>query len=191
MSQNLTNRQAARIAGCSHTAIADAKKSGHLPTLSDGNVTREAVEKWNTERRAPRGGKHRKLATQLAGKKLPVVLISNDADIPEKALAALTKEGVFKDRATAELYRDSYVARLRQIEYEREAGKVIEVEHVARIVGESLARVRTRLLAIPAEQAPGLHRLKTVTELQAGLLECITEALTELVEATAFEGEIA
>jgi hypothetical protein len=36
-------------------------------------------------------------------------------------------------------------------------------------------------MAIPAEQAPALHRCKTVGQLQDQLLECITDALTELV----------
>jgi hypothetical protein len=42
--------------------------------------------------------------------------------------------------------------------------------------------VRTRLLSIPAEHAPRIHRMKTVTEVQDILQELITEALEELTK---------
>ena len=42
------------------------------------------------------------------------------------------------------------------------------------------AQLRTELLAIPAEQAPRVHRLKTVAEIQDLLEELIVEALESL-----------
>jgi hypothetical protein len=56
MQNSLSNRAAAKIAGCTHKAIADAKKSGHLPALADGTVSPEALKTWQESRRAPRGG---------------------------------------------------------------------------------------------------------------------------------------
>jgi len=41
--------------------------------------------------------------------------------------------------------------------------------------------VKTRMLAVPAEQAPALHRLKTVVELRDALTKAITDALDQLV----------
>lgn len=109
-----------------------------------------------------------------------------DDDLHDAAAAVVAALGLFPSKAEAELAKESWIAHMRRLQYEREAGKVIEVQHVAKIVGESLARVRTRLLAIPAEQSPRLNRIKTVTELQDALLECITEALQELVDPAAF-----
>jgi hypothetical protein len=51
---------------------------------------------------------------------------------------------------------------------------------VSREVGEEYAKVRTRLLSIPSELAPRIHRLKTVAEVQDALRDGITEALEDL-----------
>jgi hypothetical protein len=67
-----------------------------------------------------------------------------------------------------------------QLEYDRDSGLVVDVTEVAKAVGAEYAKVRTRLLSIPAEQAPRLHRCKTPAELQDMLQEIITEALEEL-----------
>ena len=76
--------------------------------------------------------------------------------------------------------KENYLALLNQLEYDQKAGAVVWVSDVAKAVGDEYAKVRTRLLAIPAEQAPRLHRLKTVTQVQDALQEIITEALEEL-----------
>ena len=57
---------------------------------------------------------------------------------------------------------------------------MVMADAVLEEVGAEYAKVRTRLLAIPSEQAPRIHRLKTVTEVQCVLLDIITEALEEL-----------
>lgn len=76
--------------------------------------------------------------------------------------------------------KENYLALLNQLEYDQKAGAVVLVAEVAKAVGEEYSKVRTRLLAIPAEQAPRLHRYKTVNELQDALQEIITDALEEL-----------
>jgi hypothetical protein len=189
MPDGLSDAEAGRVAGVSRVAIFKAKKTGHLPSLPNGKISAEALDKWINSRRAPRV--NRTQVNKVTVNKKPGAekivrefLADPDAD-PETAAAALTAHGIFRDRAKAELWRDSYAARLAQLKFEREAGKVVEVEHVARIVGESLARVRSKLMAIPAEQAPQLHRCRTVNALQDLLLEVITEALEELVTEAA------
>ncbi|MFH5926434.1 hypothetical protein [Roseomonas xinghualingensis] len=84
------------------------------------------------------------------------------------------------DIAEAERVKENYLALLRQLEYDQKSGAVVPVADVARVVGEQLARVRTRLLAIPAEQAPRIHRCKTAAEVQGVLADVVTEALEEL-----------
>jgi len=80
--------------------------------------------------------------------------------------------------------KENYLALLNQLDYDQKSGAVVAVAEVASVVGASYARVRTRLLAIPAEQAPKLHRLRTVNEVQDALLEIITKALEELTRGT-------
>ncbi|WP_219847338.1 hypothetical protein [Burkholderia multivorans] len=82
--------------------------------------------------------------------------------------------------------KENYLALQAQLEYDRDAGLVVAVADVAKAVGEEYAKVRTRLLAIPAEHAPRIHRLKTVIEVQDALHEIIVEALEELTR----DGEV-
>ena len=59
---------------------------------------------------------------------------------------------------------------------------MVAVADVARLIGEQFSKVRTRLLAIPAERAPHLHRLKTVAEVEDALRGYVTAALEELTQ---------
>jgi len=80
----------------------------------------------------------------------------------------------------ARRFKENYLGLMAQLEYDRDSGLVVDVTEVAKAVGAEYAKVRTRLLSIPAEQAPRLHRCKTPAELQDMLQEIITEALEEL-----------
>jgi hypothetical protein len=78
--------------------------------------------------------------------------------------------------------KENYLALAAQLEYDRDAGLVVEVADVAKVVGDEYAKARTKLLAIPAEHAPRLHRIKTVVELEDALRGIITNALEELTQ---------
>lgn len=80
----------------------------------------------------------------------------------------------------ARCFKENYLGLKAQLEYDRDSGLVVDVTEVAKAVGSEYAKVRTRLLSIPAEQAPRLHRCKTPAELQDMLQEIITEVLEEL-----------
>jgi phage terminase Nu1 subunit (DNA packaging protein) len=92
----------------------------------------------------------------------------------------LIATGAEMDFDEARRVKENYLALQAQLEYDRDAGLVVAVADVAKAVGDEYAKVRTRLLAIPAEHAPRLQRLKTVIELQDALHEIIVEALEEL-----------
>lgn len=95
-------------------------------------------------------------------------------------VASIRASGTPLSLAEAELLKESALARLRQLEYDQKSGAVVAVADVARAVGQAFARVRTRLLAIPAEQAPRVHRCRTVAEVQDALQDVIVQALEEL-----------
>lgn len=92
----------------------------------------------------------------------------------------ITASGAEWSTDEARRIKENYLALLNQLEYDQKAGAVVLAADVAKAVGAEYAKVRSRLLAIPAEQAPRIHRLKTVTEVQDALQELITEALEEL-----------
>lgn len=84
------------------------------------------------------------------------------------------------DLNEARRVKENYLALLSQLEYDQKSGAVVAVQDVAKVWGEILARVRTRLLAIPAQCAPQAQRAKTVPEAQGVIQSAVTEALEEL-----------
>lgn len=94
----------------------------------------------------------------------------------------LIATGAEMDFDEARRVKENYLALQAQLEYDRDAGLVVAVADVARAVGDEYAKVRTRLLSIPAEHAPRLQRMKTVIEVQDALHEIIVEALEELTQ---------
>lgn len=120
--------------------------------------------------------------TIAAGNRPAKVTVRDGESIEQaagRALAASNDDITIDD---ARLMKEKYLGLLNQLEYDRESGLVVESAIVAREVGEEYAKVRTRLLSIPAEQAPYLHRLKTVVEVQDALQQMITDALEELTK---------
>jgi hypothetical protein len=123
----------------------------------------------------PQGNK-RKTVTQAASEVTLGVGESAEA-AAERILTGAVELLSFDE---ARRFKENYLGLMAQLEYDRDSGLVVDVTEVARAVGAEYAKVRTRLLSIPAEQAPRLHRCKTPAELQDMLQEIITEALEEL-----------
>jgi hypothetical protein len=158
-------REFARLANCSHTLVQKAIKSGHLGAFPDGSLDPTLVSSgWR--------------AANRRGNAEVAVAAGETAD--EAAERILSAIGASWSLAEAERIKENYLALLRQLEYDTKAAAVVPVDAVAKRVGAEFARVRTRLLAIPAEQAPRLHRCRTIPELQDALMEVIVEALQEL-----------
>jgi hypothetical protein len=109
-----------------------------------------------------------------------VTVERNPGETPAQAAERIVLSVAPHSFEEARRIKENYLALLNQLDYDQKSGAVVAVAEVAGAVGASYARVRTRLLAIPAEQAPKLHRQKTVNEVQDALLEMITRALEEL-----------
>jgi hypothetical protein len=97
--------------------------------------------------------------------------------VEQAVVRVLGANGAEMSFEEARRVKENYLALLNQLEYDKESGLVVEAAEVAKAVGAEYAKVRTRLLAIPAEQAPRVHRLRTVNEVQDCLHELIQEAL--------------
>ena len=177
-----------RLMGVSRKTITDWKSKGRIVMLGDlvdreaslgkladaGNVRARAVTSpapagpaGNTEGNTPapppaRPGRPRRETPAEAAERI------------------VLNAGGLLSEADAQTLKENYLARLRQLEYDTKAGQVVLIRDVVEAVGTEYARVRTRLLAIPAEQAPRLAQLKTVPEIQDALMRMIVEALEEL-----------
>lgn len=121
-------------------------------------------------------GNKPKTVTQAASE----VTLAAGESADDAAERILTGNVQLLDFDEARCFKENYLGLKAQLEYDRDSGQVIDVTEVAKAVGAEYAKVRTRLLSIPAEQAPRLHRCKTPAELQDILQEIITEALEEL-----------
>jgi phage terminase Nu1 subunit (DNA packaging protein) len=166
----------ARLRGVSKKTVTQWKQEGKL-VLGDGGVDVEASNAYLQKyRSAGLKGNSKGNAEAVA---LPHVL---DGETTEQAATRiLTAVGAGMSLEEAKRVKENYLALLSQLEYDQKSGAVVLVSDVATAVGKEYSRVRTRLLAIPAEQAPRIHRLKTVTEVQDALQGLITDALEELI----------
>jgi len=137
-----------------------------------GSVTHAVTHDGKvTAKRAP------KKSVTAADAEVTVRADETPARAAERILAATGMELDFDE---ARCMKENYLALLNQLEYDQKSGLVVAVADVAKAVGEEYAKVRTKLLAIPAEQAPAIHRLRTVLEVQDALQEMIVHALEEL-----------
>nr|WP_132454210.1 hypothetical protein [Paraburkholderia sp. BL8N3] len=114
------------------------------------------------------------------GNKAVEVTKRPDESYEQAAVRVLTANGADMNLDEARRVKENYLALLNQLEYDQKSGAVVAVADVARAVGDEYAKVRTRLLAIPAEHAPRIQRLKTAIEVQDALQEIIVDALEEL-----------
>ncbi|MBM9401560.1 hypothetical protein JUN65_08170 [Gluconacetobacter azotocaptans] len=176
MAGSISQSEAARRAGVSRAAIQKHLASGRI--VSDGNkVDLASFEVWMACRTDLQPG----VQPATPPVAVPVAAYGQPSEAPEAAAARLINEnGAPYQTPEAIRIKENYNALLKQLEYDLKSGKVVEAALVTKAVGEEYARVRTRLLAIPAEQAPALHRCKTVAELQDRLLTLITRVLEEL-----------
>jgi hypothetical protein len=165
----------ARMRGVSEKTVSVWKKEGRL-VLSDGGVDVDASNAFLAKYRTAGLGKAGK--GKASGKGAPEV---RAGETPAQAADRILSEtGADMSIEEAKRVKENYLALLNQLEYDQKSGAVVAVADVAKAVGDEYARVRTRLLAIPAERAPDIHRMKTVTEVQDALQEMIVQALEEL-----------
>lgn len=175
-----TKAEYARRHGVSKAAVQKWEKNGWL-VFSGTAVDVEASDAQLARYRNSHDGRAKK-SKPSASKPEPKVnrRVSEDETPAQAAERILTAIGADMSIEEAKRVKENYLALLNQLEYDQQAGLVVAVDEVARVVATEYAKVRTRLLAIPAEQAPRLHRLKTVAEVQDALQEIVTEALEEL-----------
>jgi hypothetical protein len=177
-------REFARRDGCDDKLVRRAIKSGHLSTRPDGELDPALVgSPWRlTNRRNAGIADADTPADALSAPRqqvpsAPVKILQPGETAEEAADRIMQASGATLPLIDAERLKENYIALLRQLEYDTKSGLVVPVTEVARVVGAQFAQVRTRILSLPAEQAPQLHRLKTVVELQDALHAMLAEAL--------------
>ena len=184
-------RAFAKLDGCSEKLVRGAIKAGQLKALPNGKLDPAlAGTGWRrTNRRAePGADKVRRVRTpQSAPSSAAPAEIGDVDDVDDAGFAEGASGDAIVNHAEADRRKAVALAELRELEFDQKSGRVVPIDQVVRHVGAEYARVRTRLLKLPVEQAPRLHRINTPLEIQDALKEVITQALEEL----SFDGETA
>ncbi|KTT24251.1 hypothetical protein SB14R_10410 [Pseudomonas oryzihabitans] len=185
----------AALHGVSRKTVTTWKARGWLVFDADGAVDVEAsnallakyrrdgieavTQAQDSVTQTPLGNKNGngKSAVTSAAARVTIRAGESAGDAAERILIAT---GATMNIDEAKRVKENYLALQAQLEYDRDAALVVDVAAVARVVGQEYAKVRNKLLAIPAEHAPRIHRLRTVLEVQDALHGIIVEALEEL-----------
>jgi len=120
-------------------------------------------------------------ALRKQGILLPEVTDGDDDTGVEEAFARMVANGqALLSKADAERVKENYAALLKQLEYDRQAGSVAEIDDVVVAVASELALVRNRLLNIGSKVAPRLVALRSAEEIKEMIDEEVIAALNEL-----------
>lgn len=157
----ISQSEAARRAGISRPAIKKNIDAGKIKS-DGGRVILASFEEWMTTRSGVQPD-----------------LQPDATKVAEGEAADLLAKGLMPT-AIAFQVEQNYKALQRKLEYDQKSGRVVDADLIAKAVGAKFATVRTKLLAIPAEQAPTLARCKTPRELRDRLEKLIFRALEEL-----------
>lgn len=165
-------REFARRESCDKTIVRRAITAGRLAALPNGNLNPSLVgTPW-------RGSRSKQTK---AGDTVPIAAPMHGETIEEEAKRlTATAASQFATKADAEKVKETYLALLRKLEFDEKSGEVVKISSVAKRVGEEYARVRSRLISIPAEVAPALAAMKTAEAVRDFLEKEITQVLMEL-----------
>lgn len=81
-------------------------------------------------------------------------------------------------------------AALAELDVAKRRGEVIEIEEVARVIGDDYANVRAKLLSIPTKLAPQLLGVEETAEIKGLIERALTEALEELTADGIYSGDL-
>lgn len=176
----VTQAEFARLRKASKQSVSLWKKQGLLVLDQDGTINVKASNKA-LDARPPvyRGGK-----TQRGASEDPAAQL-------ESAATALLETGARPMVSHAEALRrkENYLALLKELEYDRDSGAVVEVAEVAKQVSAEYAVVRAKLIGIPARVAGRIAALRSPEEIKALLDGAISEALAGLTLDTRTPGD--
>lgn len=160
----------ARLSGVTRNTVTKWKTRGWLVMRGDRvdvDASNARLKKYRRDG-LPKGGEVTPRVTRKRG------------ETPNQAAERIALSGAPYDIDEARRIKENYLALLNQLEYDERSGAVVAVQDVAGAIGQQLSRVRTRLLAIPAECATRVLVLKTAPEVQEALRAAVIEALEEL-----------
>lgn len=172
MAEGLSIREFARRDGCDDKVVRRKITSGHLPTLPDGTLDDALVgTDWRrrTFKPADTGDENEDVRT-----------FDEDETAEEIADRLVTESGAPWTKAEAERVKENYLARLKQIDYDKRNGLVVEIEDVFKAVVGEYSLVRNKLTGIGSKLAHEVVLLQSAEEVKALIDKEVAKALEEL-----------
>ncbi|MCP1245985.1 hypothetical protein NKW54_08535 [Acetobacter cerevisiae] len=176
-SETISQSEAARRAGVSRAAIQKNLLSGRI-VANGKRVDLASFDEWLAARKSMQEGVQPPLQPEVQPA-APVAAAAQQAQLGSPEGKEPFIQGLLPTAVAFQVEQNAK-ARLRQLEFDQKSGAVVEVSVVVAAVGKEYAGVRRKLLALPAEHAPSIHRCKTVADVQERLRVLITRALEEL-----------
>lgn len=184
--KEVTQAEFARLRGVSRKAVTKWKSRGLLVLTEGGLVVVAETNKRLDDRPTLNRGGAASSAPKPSSGSGPRASRSKEprsGEPPRSSVLDSTPEGQAMTQglthADAARVKEIALARRQMQAFEREQGKLVDIETVARLVEQEYAVVRERLLAIPGKMAAKLVD-RTRSEIEAALQEEVTEALDEL-----------
>lgn len=173
-------REFARRESCDEKIVRRKIASGHLKTLPDGKLNAAFVGTGWRVRKASADSLPASALSAPALSASPVRI--NPDETPEQAAERIVfQDGrVFPSEAEAKRHKESFLALMRELDYDRENGSVVSIIDVVLAVAAEYALVRTRLLNIATRVAPRAAMLRSAEEVRALIDEEVALALKEL-----------
>ena len=98
----------------------------------------------------------------------------------QEAAAAAVGDTSRMDLDESRRRKEAANAAMAEIDLAKRRGELVEVEHIAEIVGDEYSRLRQRLLGLPVKIAPMLDTAETLQERREIIEDAIVECLAEL-----------
>lgn len=175
MAEAISQADFARRRGVSRKTVTQWKAKGLVAMTPEGLVKVEESEWLLADRpQTYRGG--------TVKSSIPKVPKAEEGETPEDAASRIVMdEGLAPfSHAEAARVKENYLAMLRQLEYDTEAGKVVRIEDVAAAVVEQFSRIRNKFLNVASRVAPRAAALKSPTEVKALIDAEVSQILQEL-----------
>lgn len=188
MSEYLSQRKFAEHAGVSHVWINRLVKEGKLPTnekgripLTEGLKAFKASQQPGYDANREHGKAQRQAAVKPTRKAAPPPDPELDDNDDEPTLPSIggSTAGVNAAFNKARLAEKTYQAKLKQIEYQREKGELVDKDDIREDAMKTGAELREKLSAIPPRIAPLCEGLPA-REIQGIIDVAINEALEAL-----------
>lgn len=179
----VTQKEFAEICGVSKAAVTKWKSKGLL-VFGENNLVNVSATQEKLENRPAkyRGGTAKTFSDSNNYFSEPDDFEDDDS-MPEE------NDDDNISHAEATRRKEIYLARCQRIKYEKEIGKLVDVDAAAQVVANEYAKVRSKILAIPTRTATRLSVMKNPAEIKRYLDAEITEVLNELTFDDEMDGK--